>query len=206
MGLTRDQFTKIFTHCPAENVDTYLAGLNAAMDSAEINTTLRIAAFCAQIEVETNELSALVENLNYSAALLMKTWPRLFPNIGIANQYAHQSEKIGNYAYGNRLGNGPPESGDGYRYRGRGILQATGKKHYEEASAVTGIDFISDPDKMTDPAYMFYVGTAYWTQSGLNDLADQGNIKAVSETVNGGDIGLAEREAYYQVILQILGA
>jgi putative chitinase len=206
--LSKEQFIKIFQkgakHQFQSNLDLLVRYINEAMLSADINTPQRIAAFCAQIAVETDELSKLVENLNYSASLLQQFWPKRFPTSKIAQQYAHNPEKIANYVYGSRLGNGPEATGEGWLYRGRGAMQLTGKDNYAIASKLTGIDLIADPTKAIEPSNLFKIATAYWTYNKINEISDTGNIDDVSKKVNGGINGLLDRRSYYGVILGIL--
>jgi putative chitinase len=202
--LTTDKLLQIMPKCPTDQADSYVANMNSCFAAAQINTKLRVAAFLSQAAVETNELQSFVENLNYSAQLLMKIWPHRFPTLDIANQYAHHPQKIANSVYSNRLGNGSPESNEGWAYRGRGILQITGKDNYADASQVSGIDLVADPDKAADPQYMFAIAVDYWTKNQINALADQDDIKAVSEAVNGGDTGLADRMRYYNLAKSVL--
>lgn len=204
LTLNRNLFIQIFSLCPIDKVDIYRQNFNYAIIEGNITSILRLSAFCSQICVETNELKCLVENLNYSALLLMKTWPSRFPTTEIANKYAYQPEKLANFVYSNRLGNGDEASGEGWKYRGRGVLQSTGKNNYLEASQATGIDFVANPDLMTDPSYMFKVGKTYWVKRNINVLADKGNIDAISKVVNGGSVGLEERRAYYKRFVSIL--
>jgi len=113
-----------------------------------INTPIRVAAFVAQCGHESAGFNILQENLNYSAAALLRVFPKYIKSESMANEYARKPEKIGNLVYGNRMGNGPPPSGDGYRYRGRGILQVTGRNNYGRCSEYLFGDnrLIVDPD------------------------------------------------------------
>jgi putative chitinase len=202
--LSKDQLLQIMPHIPTDKVDTYYESLNTALVDYVINTKLRIAAFLANVAVETNELRALVENLNYSAKLLMSTWPKRFPTIEIANQYARQPEKIANHVYCSRMGNRDEASGDGWKYRGRGTLQLTGHDNYKEAGEQVGVDFLANPDLVNEPKYLFVLSATYWNARNLSVLADKSDFVGVVKGINGGTIMLAERQAYYNQALKVL--
>ena len=112
-------------------IDHWHEALCKILPDYEINTVERVAAFLAQTAHESGGYTALKENLNYKAETLCKVWPRYFPSMDVANQYAHKQEAIANRAYANRMGNGDEHSGDGYRYCGRGLIQLTGKSNYQ---------------------------------------------------------------------------
>ena len=195
---------KLFAKCPNDKTDIYLKNLNKALIEGDVVSIPRMAAFCAQVCVETDELKSLIENLNYSTSLLMKTWPKRFPTVEIANKYARQPEKLANFVYSNRLGNGSEASGEGWKYRGRGVLQTTGKDNYKDASQISGVDLVLDPDKAIDPNYMFKVAISHWNKKKISILADKGDIDGVSKAVNGGTVGLLERREYYKKFMIVL--
>ena len=132
----------------------------------------RVAAFLAQIAHESQELNRLVENLNYSAAALMSTWPKRFPTLADAEPYARQPERIANRAYANRLGNGAEQSGDGWRYRGRGIIQVTGRGNYHEIGAALALPLDVQPELLEQPANAALSASWFWKSHLLNPLAD----------------------------------
>ena len=170
----------------------------------DINTPSRVAAFLAQTMHESGGYRALIENLNYKAESLCKVWPHYFPNMDIANQYAHNPEKIANRAYGGRMGNGPEESGDGFRYCGRGLIQLTGKQNYTKfaESIDTPLDeipeFLGTFEGAVQSAYWF------WETNNLNQYADSGDILTMTKRINGGTLGLEDRQNHYQHALQVL--
>ncbi|MCU0728992.1 MAG: hypothetical protein MUF41_02655, partial [Sphingopyxis sp.] len=127
------------------------AGMIAGTNGAPTNW-LRLAHFLAQTATETGGFRALSENLNYSATGLVATWPSRFPTRAAAEEYAMQPEKLANAVYANRLGNGPPESGDGWRYRGRGLIQLTGRDNYVARARETGLPLVTNPAMAADPA------------------------------------------------------
>ena len=153
----------------------------------EINNPNRLAHFLGQGAVETGWLTQTVENLNYSAEQLRRTWPNRFRTDEIAREYAHQPERIANFVYSNRLGNGPPESGDGWTYRGRGFFQLTGRKNYREFGRISGFDLEGDPAQLEDVKKSIEVAAAYFQSVGLGPYADADDAAAVSRGVNRGD-------------------
>lgn len=179
--------------------------LNQLFPDYNINTPQRMAAFIAQCAHESGGFSALKENLNYQATTLTKFWPKLFP-VKVANEYAHQQEKIANRAYGNRMGNGPEESGDGFRYCGRGLIQLTGKSNYQ--AFADSLEMIVEDV----PAYLAtFEGAAqsacwFWETNNLNQFADNGDILTMTKRINGGTIGLEDRIKHYNHALHVLGA
>ena len=165
--------------------------LNDACALYQINTKLRLAAFLAQIGHESGRLSRVVENLSYSAAALQRTWPRLF-DAKLAAEYAHQPERIANVAYNARMGNTAP--GDGWKYRGRGLIQITGKTNYRDCGVVLGLDLLSNPSLLEIPTNAAMSAGWFWSMNGLNALADAGQFETLTRRINGGLNGLADRK------------
>jgi len=147
----------------------------------------------------------LEENLHYSATRLMAVWPSRFPNIAVANQYANNPEKIANYVYAGRLGNGDEESGDGWRYHGRGLIQLTGKDNYANCGSGLGVDLLSNPNMLIDPKYAALSAGWFWNKKGLNALADAQDLDTMTKRINGGLLGLDDRKAKIAKALSILG-
>jgi len=158
------------------------------LEAHEINTALRLAHFLAQGLVETGYLNAKVESTNYSLAGLRKNWSHKFSSDAEMQAYARKPEMIANRIYGNRLGNGPEESGDGWRYRGRGFFQLTGKDNYKRFSDVADVDLVSNPEFLEgDIKQPLQVAAAYFQKAGLGEYADRNDASAVSRGVNRGD-------------------
>lgn len=163
---------------------------------------LRLAHFMAQVLHESGGLTIQFENLNYSAPRLSVVWPTRFlprgPHDPVA--FAHNPQKLANEVYGKRMGNTAP--GDGFKYRGRGLLQLTGKDSYREATQIlrsftpTAPDFVAEPDLVISPQWCVEVAAAEWRKKGCNELADQDLIQAVTKRINGGLIGLNERKEW----------
>jgi putative chitinase len=175
--------------------ESWTEPLKAALALHGIDTKLRICHFMAQCLHESNNFKVLVENLNYSQQGLRKVFPKYFPDDAIAFRYARQPAAIANRVYGGRMGNGGEATGDGFKYRGRGLIQVTGKDNYTACSKF----LFSDLRLLDDPAHLSTKEGAvlsacwYWTKNNLNKIADTDNIELITLKVNGGKIGLADR-------------
>ena len=170
-----------------------------------ISTTQRQACFIGQCQHESENFTKLEEGLNYSASRLMAVWPSRFPSLDVANQYANNPQKLANKIYSGRMGNGDEESGEGYAYRGRGLIQMTGKETYANCGSGLGMDFIGDPDRLLDPQYAALSAGWVWNKKGLNDLADTGDYETMTKRINGGTLGLDDRKAKIAKAREILG-
>lgn len=204
--LTKEQLKQLLPKNPY--INQWHNALSQLLPDYEINTPQRIAAFVAQCAHESGGFVFLSENLNYKPATLRKIFPKYFPDDAIANEYCsrpNKAEAIANKVYANRMGNGPEESGDGYRYRGRGLIQLTGKQNYTWFAASLGIT----PEEAAD-----YMGTFegaaqsacwFWETNNLNQWADKGDILTLTKRINGGTIGLDDRIKHYEHALHVLG-
>lgn len=161
---------------------------------AGITTPRRIRHFMAQAANETGGLARLEENLNYSAKRLTQVWKKRFPTIAAATPYAKNPEKLANKVYGGRLGN--DKAGDGWRYRGSGILQTTGKENFTEVETDTGLPVVSQPQLLRTFPGALQAACIYWKKRGINKLADRDDIEGVTKAVNGGLIGLDDRKEW----------
>jgi len=188
------------------NADHWFEALCEILPDYDINTVPRVAAFLAQTAHESGGYRAIKENLNYKAESLTKVWPRYFPNIDIARQYAQQPERIANRAYGNRMGNGPEESGDGWRYCGRGLIQLTGKNNYTFFAGSLEIPLEECSEYLETFEGAVQSACFFWDQNGLNKWADAKDILTLTKRINGGTIGLEDRQKHYNHALHILGA
>lgn len=180
------------------------AWIVALLDEAPlwgIDTDNEIASFAAQLAHESLQFTILEENLNYSAQGLRKTWPKRFPSLALAQQYARNPQRLANFVYSNRLGNGPQDSGDGWRFRGRGPIQLTGRTNYVVCGAGIGVDLTEKPDMLCTPAIGIRSACWYWKNRGLDLLDDDGDVRAETRAVNGGTHGLAERQAYFNKLM-----
>lgn len=173
----------------------------------EINTPLRLAHFLAQCGHESGGFRVVNENLNYSAKGLMGIFKKYFPNQALAEQYQRKPEKIANRVYGGRMGNGPEASGEGFKFRGRGYIQLTGKSNYAAFAKSIGEDVVANPDLV---ATKYPLASAAWffNRNGLHKLADGGATDAVvtqvTKRVNGGTIGLADRIKHFKEYYHLL--
>jgi putative chitinase len=186
--------------------DGWLVALNNNLLNFDINSPLRIAAFISQTAHESNSYNTLKENLNYKADQLIRVWPKRF-NTANVEEYAHNPEKIANFTYANRNGNGDVASGDGWKFKGRGPIQVTGRENYSQCSqAVYGDDrLLHTPELLeTDKDAAVKSACWFWNSKNLNSLADEGDIKKITLRINGGYVGLDDRIARYNSALSIL--
>ena len=203
MVITTEQFKKCF---PAnKEAETWSMNLCNILPRYEITTPLRIAAFLAQCGHESNGFIILRENLNYSAIGLLAIWPSRFTP-GIANLYAKMPIKIANRVYADRMGNGPEGSGDGWKYRGRGLIQLTGKRNYLEFAKAIGLRFEEIIPYMETKAGALESACWYWTVNKLNAIADTGDVRKMTKAINGGLNGIEDRQAKYNQIKSIFEA
>lgn len=162
-----------------------------------ITNSLRLAHFLAQCAHESGNFKLLKENLNYSAEGLQKIFGKYFPTVALANEYARKPEKIGNRVYANRMGNGDEASGDGYKFRGRGYIQLTGKSNYKQFSDFIKEDCVANPD-LVATKYPLTSAAFFFNKNDLWRICDRGDspdvVKAVTVRVNGGTHGLADRQ------------
>lgn len=156
-----------------------------------LTTKDRISHFMAQLEHESN-LKPISENLNYSSIGLVTIFGKYF-NSESSKQYARKPEKIANRVYANRMGNGNESSGDGWKYRGRGFIQITGKNNYKALSEFANIDYVSNPDLLLNEADALISALWYWDMINGNSLADKGDIRGITRAINGGYNGLSDR-------------
>ncbi len=190
---------------------TWVLALNPAMAQFEITSRERIAAFLAQIAHESGQLTRLSENLNYSAKRLMQVWPNRFATLEKALQYERNPERLANYVYAKRIGNGDEASGDGWSYRGRGLIQLTGRGNYRAAAQGIGLPLEEQPDLVAQPGPAALSAAWFWKSRGLNELADDQNddndtedFKAITKLINGGTVGINERMAFWEKAKSVL--
>ena len=207
MQLTQNQLQQIIPKNPY--VKQWHHALEQLLPEYEIATPQRMAAFLAQCAHESGGFIAIKENLNYRWQSLRKIFPNYFPTDELAQDYAsrpNKAEAIANRVYANRMGNGPEDSGDGYRYCGRGLIQLTGKDNYSWFAASLQIS----PEEASQ--YMeTFEGAAqsacwFWETNRLNQWADSGDILTLTKRINGGTIGLDDRIKHYNHALHIFGA
>jgi len=208
MQLTQQQLVQILPSA-RQVAGVFVSALNQAMARFGVDSPVRAAAFLAQVGHESQQLTALSENLNYSAQGLAATWPTRFrgddgrPN-AMALQIQRRPEAIANSVYANRNGNGAEATGDGWRYRGRGLIQLTGRANYRAAGAGIDADLEQVPQLLEQPVYAAKSAAWYWKEYGLNELADAGKFEAITKRINGGLNGQAERVALWEVAKRVL--
>ena len=203
MQLTVSQLKEMVPGIPY--ADHWVEALNQLLPDYEINTPKRVAAFVAQCAHESGGFKFLSENLNYKAESLMKIFAKYFSDMATAKAYEKQPAKIANKIYANRMGNGDEASGDGFKYRGRGLIQLTGKTNYTWFAASLEIS----PEEAAEYTQTFE-GAAqsacwFWETNKLNNEADKGDIKTMTRKINGGFIGLDDRIKHYNHALHVLG-
>lgn len=175
--------------------------LAARLAPAGIDTPLRVAHFLSQTCYESGNFAHLEENLDYSAARIAEVWERLRPR---AEALAHNPEALGNAAYANENGNGNEAGGDGFRFRGRGLLQLTGRYNYGWVGEKAGLDLIGDPDLAATPDGAVRCAIAFWLARAINEAADADDSAKVTRLVNGGTDGLSDRLEYKVRALRLL--
>lgn len=180
--------------------------LSEILPEYQINTPQRVAAFLAQCAHESGGFVFLKENLNYKAPSLRKVFPKYFPDDAIAGAYANKPEKIANRVYANRMGNGPEESGDGWTYCGRGLIQLTGKDNYTFFAASLDIPVEEAAEYLQTFEGAVQSACFFWEANNLNQWADKGDILTLTKRINGGTIGLEDRIKHYEHALHIFGA
>ncbi|MBS0602893.1 MAG: glycoside hydrolase family 19 protein [Proteobacteria bacterium] len=209
--LTAEQLQQIVPRCPDPQV--WSQALNATMALHGIEGADRIAAFIAQLAHESGGFRRLSENLTYtSAARICAVWPKRFADEDSARPFVRNPEALANRVYANRLGNGTAGSGDGWRYRGRGLLQITGRANYDEAGRALGLALLQEPDRLLEPVNAARSAAWFWQTRGLNALADDrsdddddGDFVSITKIINGGTTGLSERRRYWAQARRTLG-
>jgi putative chitinase len=206
MELTKEQLKKLLPKNPY--IDYWYNALSKLLPDYEINTPQRVAAFIAQCAHESGNFMVLKENLNYRPATLRKIFPKYFPDDAIANDYCsrpNKQEAIANKVYANRMGNGPEESGDGFRYCGRGLIQLTGKENYSWFAASLSITVEEASEYLQTFEGAAQSACWFWETNNLNQWADKGDIVTLTKRINGGTIGLDDRIKHYEHALHVLG-
>ena len=206
-----------------KNPDKWLQPIIDTCVEFEINTPQRIAAFLAQTSHESGGYTMLTENLNYKAATLAACWPNRFAEIGsdkkpkkdakgaliptkVAQSIAGKPELIANLVYSSRMGNGAPQTGEGWKFRGRGLKQLTGKDNYARCGRDLGVDLVSNPDLLLEPIYAARSAGWFWKVNKLSEYADNGDIKGMTKKINGGYIGLQQRQDLYNKIMAAMNS
>ena len=207
MELTKNHLKELLPKNPY--IDYWYDALSKLFPDYQINSAARMAAFMAQCAHESNNFTALEENLNYKPASLRKIFGKYFPTDELAAEYCskpNKQEAIANRIYANRMGNGPEESGDGFKYKGRGLIQLTGKDNYTFFAGSLGISVDEAAEYMHTFEGAAQSACWFWETNNLNQWADAGDILTLTKKINGGTIGLEERTQHYHNALAIFGA
>ncbi|WP_372757454.1 glycoside hydrolase family 19 protein [Mariniflexile sp.] len=194
--ISTDQMKTIIPRMNWEKAQSYVPHITTVLPSFGIDTPLRKAHFLSQVSHESGGLKYSVENLNYSAQALRSVFGKYFKTKEIAEQYARKPEKIANRVYANRMGNGDEQSGDGWKFRGRGLIQLTGKDNYRSFANDHGIDCVNNPDLLLDPEIALKSACWFWKKRNINAYADADDIHMVTKRINGGTNGLQDRQQY----------
>jgi putative chitinase len=205
----------VATGANKENAEKFLPFIQGACKAYEINTPERIAGFLSQIGHESGGLASLQENLNYKVDAILKLFgrhriseadARKFGRDDAIGQKANQ-KALADILYGGEFGRknlGNTEPGDGSRFIGRGLKQLTGRSNYKRCGDAIGTDLVADPEKLLEPVNAALSAGWFWSANGLNALADKGDVAAMTKRINGGDIGLAQRQALYDKAIKAL--
>ena len=189
-----------------KNFEEWYTNLGDILPEYDIDTPKRVAAFMAQCGHESGGFTLMQENLNYSAKGLRGTFGKYFPNDEVAKLYERKPQMIANRVYGNRMGNGDEASGEGWYFRGRGIIQITGKNNYTKCSQslFESNVLVENPDLLLESEYAIHSACWFWSAARLNELADIGDMKTMTKRINGGYIGLEDRINHYNHAIEIL--
>lgn len=206
MGITLDQLGDICPNADDDVLNGFLETMDESFEAYELTTPLRQAHFLAQAAHESGGFTIFTENLNYSAQGLLKIFHKYFPNESLAESYARQPRKIASRVYANRMGNGDEASGDGYKYRGRGVFQVTGKANYELMANELNIDCVNNPDLLLSTDNALESALVFWDKHNLNPLADRDDVEGITRKINGGTNGLDDRISYLRRAKRALGA
>lgn len=193
------------TGCRKEESDKFSNHLLSAMRDMQIESPLRMAAFLAQVAHESGLFRTLEENLNYSAKGLRATFGKYFLE-GEEKEFERKPEKIANRVYANRMGNGDEKSGDGWSFRGHGLIHLTGKSNYAEYDHTVRLGLVDCPDLLLEPVNAANSAVWFWNKKGLNPLADRGEFEKITRAINGGLNGFSERIKIYERAKLVLGA
>lgn len=195
---------KILQKAMPKAPEAWLEVLPGELFSAGIDTINEVASFLAQVAHESNDFTRLEENLNYSAERLMQVWPKRFTSLEFAQRYARAPEILANYVYANRIGNGDGASGDGWRFHGRGPIQLTGRRNYTACGKDIGADLVAQPELLLTPYTGIRSALWFWRMMNLDELDDDNDVRTETRKINGGETGLAHRQAEFNRIKLVL--
>lgn len=203
--ITVDLLQKLCPKTKKSVLELYAVPLHEVAEYYDMYQNMnRAAAFVAQTAHESGGFNFVKENLSYGAKGLMTTFKKYFPNEDLAKQYERKPEKIANKVYANRMGNGDESSGDGYRFCGRGLIQLTGRNNYTKFAADLGISVEDTVAYLETPAGAVSSAGWFWDNNNLNQYCDSNDFVTLTKRINGGTIGLEDRQHHYQLALQLL--
>ena len=205
MQVTLELLQKLCPHTKTSVLEGYVEPLNAVAEYYELNANpARLAGFLAQTAHESGGFTAVKENLNYSAKGLMGIFKKYFPTEELAKQYERKPEKIANRVYANRMNNGDEASGDGYKFCGRGLIQLTGRANYTKFAEDLGMSIEDTIKYLETPNGAVASAGWFWDNNNLNQYCDSGDFVMLTKRINGGTIGLADRQHHYDIAMHYL--
>jgi putative chitinase len=205
MEVTLDLLQHLCPKTKASILEGYVEPLNTVAEYYEMTANpARLAGFLAQVAHESGGFTAVKENLNYSAKGLMGTFKKYFPTEELAKQYERKPEKIANKVYANRMSNGDENSGDGYRFCGRGLIQLTGRANYTKFANDLGMSIEDTVAYLETPNGAVASAGWFWDNNNLNQYCDSGDFVTLTKRINGGTIGLADRQHHFEIAMRYL--
>ncbi len=205
MQVTLELLQKLCPHTKTSVLEGYVEPLNTVAEYYEMNANpARLAGFLAQTAHESGGFTAVKENLNYSAKGLMGIFKKYFPTEELAKQYERKPEKIANRVYANRMNNGDEASGDGYKFCGRGLIQLTGRANYTKFAEDLGMSIEDTIKYLETPNGAVASAGWFWDNNNLNQYCDSGDFVMLTKRINGGTIGLADRQHHYDIAMHYL--
>jgi putative chitinase len=187
----------LYPRAPQAHLDAFAAKAAETLDRFGIaKSDNRLHFFLAQIGHESGGLTIVEENMNYRAERIAEVWPGRFASAAAAKPFERNPEKLANNVYADRMGNGPPESGDGFRFRGRGYIQITGRDGYQNVGKIAKLPLEANPEMAAAPEHALLVACAFWQWKDLNPHCDAADFEKVTRRINGGLVGLADRRAW----------
>ena len=207
MSITLQQLKTLYPRASEPVLKAFVKNAPAVFPKFELDAKPeRLEFMLAQIGHESGGLTIFEEGLSYSAKRMTQVWPRRFPTIESAAPFANNPQKLANKVYAGRMGNGDAASGDGFRFRGRGFIQITGRDGYRNVGRHAGLDLENNPDLAGDVENHLAVACGFWTWKDLNPLCDARDFKAVTKKINGGTVGLEDRMAWLAKVRRVLSA
>lgn len=203
--LTEAVLRELYPRAPAAHIEAFARRSGELLPRFEIDRgPARLQFLLAQIGHESGGLTVSEENMSYRAERICEVWPSRFPTVASARPFERNPERLANRVYADRMGNGPESSGDGFRFRGRGYIQITGRDGYRNVGRIAGIDLESQPERAMAPEDALLVACAFWRWKDLNELCDTGDIEKVTRRINGGLVGITDRKAWLDKVRRVL--